>query len=76
VIENRTEEKDPQDTKCIFVTVFCHVYYNCNGISTFTVCQTDNMQYNADTQITYYTSSALFFCAVRRLAVNKPVQLF
>jgi len=63
----------PPSNQVYIVTVCCHVYCKRNCTSTFTVCQTDDMQYNADTGITDHTSSRLF-CVVRRLAI-KPVHL-
>jgi hypothetical protein len=69
VIESRIEETDPQETK--YISLLSVVMFLTSVIvlahSRF---ENDHMQYNADTGITDYTSTARF-CVVRRLAINQ-----
>ena len=60
----------PPRNQTYIITVCCHVYNGCNCISTFTVCQTEDVPYNANTGIGDFTSSTLF-CVVHKLGINQ-----
>jgi hypothetical protein len=62
----------PPTIPIYIVTVCCHVYCNRNCIKTFAVCQTEHMQYNADTGIGLHIHRA-FLCSVQ--VGNKPLHL-
>jgi hypothetical protein len=59
----------PKRNQIYIVTVCCQVYYKCNCLKTFAICQQYHMQDIADTETTDYTSYARCL-VVRRLAMN------